>query len=83
MKERFTATVWQEGEWYVAKCREFEIASQGSSKEEALMNLAEGIEAHFSPPVATLVPEVIAFEAEVEPWARVDANAPSSGDRVD
>ena len=65
MKERFTATVWQEGEWYVAQCREFEIASQGSSKDEALKNLAEAIEAHFAPPVATLVPEVVAFEAEI------------------
>jgi predicted RNase H-like HicB family nuclease len=66
MKETFTATVWQEGEWYVAQCREFEIASQGRSKEEALDNLAEAIELHFEPPVATIMPEVIAIEAEVE-----------------
>lgn len=66
MKEIFTATVWQEGEWYVAQCREFEIASQGMTKDEALENLAEAIELHFEPPVATIVPEVIAIEAEVE-----------------
>ncbi|MEO8433356.1 MAG: type II toxin-antitoxin system HicB family antitoxin [Pyrinomonadaceae bacterium] len=83
MKEIFTATIWQEGKWYIAQCREFEIASQGSTKEEALENLTEAIEAHFAPPVATLVPEVIAFEAEVEPWALVDADARASGDRVD
>jgi len=58
MKEKFTATVWQEGDWYVAQCREFELASQGRSKEEALENLAEAIELHFAPPVATIVPEV-------------------------
>jgi predicted RNase H-like HicB family nuclease len=65
MKKTFTASVWQEGEWYIAQCREVELASQGSSKDEALANLAEAIEAHFEPPVATLVPEVIAIEAEV------------------
>ena len=66
MKERFTATVWQEGEWYIAQCREFEIASQGNTREEALENLAEAIELHFEPPLASIMPEVIAIEAEVE-----------------
>ncbi len=66
MKETFTAVVWKEGEWYVAQCREFEVASQGETKEEALENLSEAIEVHLSPPVATLLPEVISIQAEVE-----------------
>ena len=65
MKRTFTASIWQEGDWYVAQCREFELASQGSSKKEALDNLAEAIEVHFEPPVATIIPEVIVIEAEV------------------
>ena len=65
MKQTFTASVWREGDWYIAQCREFELASQGSNKEEALSNLAEAIEVHFEPPVATIVPEVITIEAEV------------------
>jgi predicted RNase H-like HicB family nuclease len=65
MKQTFTATVWQEGDWYIAQCREIEIASQGTSKADALDNLAEAIEVHFEPPVATIVPEVIAIEAEI------------------
>ena len=65
MKKIFTATVWREGDWYIAQCREIELASQGSSKEEALDNLAEAIEAHFESPVATIIPEVISVEAEV------------------
>ena len=52
MKETFTAVVWREGDWYVAQCREFEVASQGVTKEEALDNLSEAIEVHLSPPVA-------------------------------
>jgi hypothetical protein len=66
MKETFTAVVWKEGEWYVAQCREFEVASQGETKEEALDNLSEAIEVHLSPPLATFLPEVISIEAEVE-----------------
>ena len=65
MKKTFTATVWQEGNWYIAQCREFELASQGNSKEEALDNLAEAIELHFEPPTATILPEVIAIEVEI------------------
>ena len=66
MTETFTAVVWREGEWYVAQCREFEVASQGDTKEEALENLSEALSVHFSVPMATLLPEVIAIQAEVE-----------------
>ena len=66
MKTTFTATVWKEGKWYIAQCREFEVTSQGPSREEALRNLSEAIEVHFSPPVATILPEIISIEAEVE-----------------
>jgi predicted RNase H-like HicB family nuclease len=69
MKEKFTATVWREGEWYIAQCREVEIASQGATKEEALENLEEAIEVHFAPPVAILVPDIVSIEAEVESGA--------------
>ena len=66
MKETFSAVVWKEGKWFVAQCREFEVASQGASKEEALRNLSEAIEVHFSPPVATVLPEISLIEVEVE-----------------
>jgi len=66
MKESFTATVWQEGDYHIAQCREIEIASQGRTREEALDNLAEAIALHFEPPVATIVPEVITIEAEIQ-----------------
>jgi len=69
MKEKFTASVWREGEWFIAQCREFEIASQGKTRDEALSNLEEAVEVHFALPVATLLPDVISFEAEVESGA--------------
>ena len=54
MKRVLTASVWREGEWYVAQCLEVDVASQGESEEEALMNLREALEIHFEPPVATI-----------------------------
>jgi predicted RNase H-like HicB family nuclease len=66
MKETFTAVVWKEADWFVAQCREFEVASQGETKQEALDNLSEAIEVHLSPPLATLLPEVVSIQAEVE-----------------
>ena len=66
MKQRVTARVWREDEWYIAQCHQFEIASQGASKEEALENLSEAISLHFEPPVATILPEVLTIEAEIE-----------------
>ena len=52
MKREFNASVWQEGDWFVAQCLEVDVASQGESEEEALANLAEALELHFEPPSA-------------------------------
>ena len=44
---RFTAVVSHEPPWYVARCLEVEVASQGESVEEALANLKETLELYF------------------------------------
>jgi predicted RNase H-like HicB family nuclease len=44
---RFTAAVTQEAPWYVARCLEIEVASQGNTVEEALKNLREALELYF------------------------------------
>ncbi len=41
------ALVWREGAWFVAKAVEIDIASQGKSMSEALINLNEAIELYF------------------------------------
>jgi len=41
---RFTAAVTHETPWYVARCLEVEVTSQGSTVEEALANLKEALE---------------------------------------
>ena len=65
MKRRFTASIWQEGKWFVAQCLEVDVASQGETEEEALENLEEALELHFEPPVATITPQVRSIEVEI------------------
>ena len=65
MKKTFAASVWREGEWFVAQCLDLDVASQGTSEEEALENLREALELHFEEPYATIVPSIRRIEAEV------------------
>ena len=58
MKRNFNATVQQEDEWFVAQCLEVDIASQGTTEAEALDNLSAALELHFTPPLATITPQV-------------------------
>ncbi|OGK24830.1 hypothetical protein A3F58_02120 [Candidatus Roizmanbacteria bacterium RIFCSPHIGHO2_12_FULL_37_9b] len=43
----FSALVWKEGGWYVAKCNEIKVSSQGKTKKAALGNLREALELYF------------------------------------
>ena len=65
MMQEFTATVWQEGEWFIAQCREVDVVSQGLSENEALDNLKEALELHFEPPHATILPSIRKIEVEL------------------
>lgn len=65
MKRNLSATVWQEGDWFVAQCLEVDVASQGETPEEALDNLREALTLHFTPPVATVLPTIRPIEVEV------------------
>jgi hypothetical protein len=65
MKRNFSASIWQEGEWFIAQCIEVDVASQGETEESALENLRDALELHFTPPVATLAPHVRTLEVEV------------------
>ena len=65
MKQILNATVWREGEWFVAQCLEIDVASQGETKNEALANLREALELHLEPPFATVLPEISSLEIEL------------------
>ena len=63
--KQFTASVWQEGELYVAQALEVDVASQGETTDVALANLREALELYFEPPVPTTIPEIHQIEVEV------------------
>ena len=44
---RFTAAVTHEHPWFVARCLEIEVTSQGKTLEAALDNLKEALELYF------------------------------------
>jgi predicted RNase H-like HicB family nuclease len=65
MKRTFTASIMQEGDWNVAQCLEVDVASQGETEEEALVNLREALTLHFTPPVATELPDLRPVDVEI------------------
>ena len=44
---QFTAAITREGDWYVARCLQVEVTSQGETVEGALANLREALELYF------------------------------------
>ncbi len=65
---RLTAAVSKEGRFYVARCLEVEVTSQGENLEAALANLKEALELYFEdvPQPVTLETPIIA-PVEVNP----------------
>lgn len=47
LKSGLHVLLWKEDKWFVVKCVEVEIASQGKTKEEALKNIEEAVELYF------------------------------------
>ncbi len=47
MNYRFSALITKENGWYVARCPELNITSQGTSVESARGNLTEAIELYL------------------------------------
>jgi predicted RNase H-like HicB family nuclease len=65
---RLTAAITHEAPWYVARCLEVEVASQGETVEEARSNLAEALELLFedqSPDVIVETPIIAAVEVNI------------------
>ncbi|KUO96185.1 type II toxin-antitoxin system HicB family antitoxin [Ferroacidibacillus organovorans] len=44
---RLTSAIIRQGEWFVARCLEVEVTSQGKTLEDALNNLQEALELYF------------------------------------
>ncbi len=65
MKRRFTASVWRDGDYYVAQCLDVDVASQGEDEEDALSNLREALELYFELPHIATVPRFATVEVEI------------------
>jgi len=57
---QLTAAVTHEAPWYVARCLDVDVASQGRTVEEALANLKDALELYFE---GETIPE--AFEPPI------------------
>lgn len=44
---KVTAIIQKDDDWYVAKCLENSVASQGKTVEEAIANLKEALELYY------------------------------------
>ena len=63
-----TAVVTRDGDAYVARCLDVEVASHGSTVEEALAHLTEALELYFEdepPPAASQHPLVASIDIKV------------------
>jgi predicted RNase H-like HicB family nuclease len=43
----FHSVIWKEDNWFVARCVEVNVASQGKNRKEAVANLREALELYF------------------------------------
>ncbi|MCL6577721.1 type II toxin-antitoxin system HicB family antitoxin [Kyrpidia sp.] len=65
-RRRLTAAVTKEGKWYVARCLEVEVTSQGETLEGALANLREALELYFEDAPAAELPDTGPIIAPVD-----------------
>lgn len=47
MSVKVTVVIQSENDWYVAKCVENSVASQGKTIEEAIQNLTEALQLYY------------------------------------
>ena len=47
MEYQFTTIIIKEGKWYVARCAELGVVSQGKTEKEAEDNLKEAVELYL------------------------------------
>lgn len=70
MSIKYNVIVQKEENWYVAKCIDNSIASQGKSIEEALNNLKEAIELYYQDEKPIMPKQVLVTTVEVTIWVQ-------------
>ena len=70
MSLKYTVMIQKEDHWYVAKCLDNNIASQGKTEQEALNNLKEAIELFNETNEDILPKEILITTLEVVMWVQ-------------
>ena len=65
MKIKYNVIIQKEEDWYVSKCIENSVASQGKTIEESLKNLKEAIELYYETEEPVEPKEVLITTLEV------------------
>lgn len=65
IKAEFSASVWKEGDWYIAQCLDVDVASQGKTEKKALSNLREALELYFDDPRDKAAPKITRFSVHI------------------
>ena len=56
MSKYFTVAIQKEDDWFVAKCFENSVASQGKTMDEAVNNLREALALYYENEILPLFP---------------------------
>ena len=65
MSKFFTAAIQREGDWFVAKCLENSVASQGKTLDEAAENLREALVLYYEDEILPIFPRTFVTTLEV------------------
>jgi len=65
MNKLFTISIQKENKWYVAKCLENSVASQGETMDDAMDNLREALELLYEDEVMPIYPKTFVTTLEV------------------
>ncbi|MCI9246583.1 MAG: type II toxin-antitoxin system HicB family antitoxin [Clostridia bacterium] len=65
MNIKYNVVIQKEEEWYVAKCLDNSVASQGRTIEEAIQNLKEALELYYENEEPILPKEILVTTVEV------------------
>ena len=58
-----TVYIYKEPNWYVAKCLENDVASQGKTVEEAVVNLKEAVALYYEDEDKSAIGDIFSQEA--------------------
>ena len=70
MNVRYNVIIQKEENWYVAKCLDNNVASQGKTIEEAMSNLKEALELYLQDDNTVIPKEIFVTTLEVAIWVQ-------------